>query len=1014
MIPLDPVVEMYLKPVSTGAYDWVTVNGVRRSDDITIHCGYGNLNADPGPGRLTFAVNDPDGDFNRRNPMGAYYGSIGLGVQTRASLRRVSDSFTRTETNTWGSIGNAAGDTWTNGTSTGGTVNATDWSVSGGTARHSLPVDGAYRVSELSKTARLFINCEVRVRITAPTSNVTGTGAISSDIWFRATDVSNFLGVSILFQIDETVQIAFYDRTAGSNRYLLNYTTIAGLSLSSTTSYDVRCQVEGSSLRAKIWEVGDPEPQDWQATASRAIIREGYTGVGSYVYGGNTNTKPLLFQYDQFEVRLPLFAGEVTELKLTGDGNATPKLVDVEVADIMERIQSGAAPTKSVMRRGRAASHRWFYIRRSTATGGDTDTATIPNASVGAISNGDFFYLLDSTGTRKEDTLFTIRTVAVGGSTTDFSFTPDALDSVVSGDIIEVYRTSAPASLPVAYWPCEDGDQATQISSGLVGGSPMAISGATPNFGAESRFACSSPILQVNDAELVASIPDYTDTNQAHTLTFLLAMPDSDEAATSTDLVQWYTTGTGYSWDLQYTANGSGSLQLKVFNSAATLLYDSGQIDFELRGAACQISLYMRQVGGSVTYALFRTSLDGTTGGVSPTTVTGVTTLGKITMVRVNPAGGYDQVAFGHLTVIPDVWDSNMTIKDVVAWSGQSALQRLQRLCYEENIALSYHVDWDLTTTAMGAQKVDRMSALLKQPAQSDGGFLYAPRGAIGLEYRSRGSLANQSAIASFSGSGRQILPPFDPVDDHAETHNRVEVTRIDGTAAVAEATTGPLSTQSPPNGLGVRDEGYTLSLASDDQAQNHADWRLGLGTIDQPRVPRFTVTPAGAASVGVERLVSISIGSRVDITDLATLKDLYDDLPQIVLGYTLKIGNTFFPTLEMNCAPYEINRAFALTDNDRARPDGYDSVTNATLTSTATSMSVASTSGIYLWTTTAADFATPLYIKVSGEVMQVTNVTGESSPQTFTVVRSVNGVVKAHAAGETVSLAEPNYWNFR
>lgn len=1013
MIPLDVAVEMYLKPVSTGVYDWVTVNGVRRNDDIAIKVGNENLNSDPGPGRLSFAVNDSHGDFNRRNPMGIYYGSIGLGVQTRVGLLRVDDPFNnRTQTNTWGPVGNRAGDTWTNGSSSGGTVNATDWTVTSGSARHSLPTDGAYRVSELSKTSRLFTNCEARLRIKVPTNNVTGTGALSSEVWFRVTDVSNYLAVSLAFQIDETLQIAFYDRTAGVNRWLLNYTTIAGLSLTTSVDYELRCQAEGSALRAKVWKVGDPEPQDWTATASRAVVREGYTAVASFVYAGNTNTKPLVFQYDLFQARIPLFSGEITELKTTGDGNATPKVTEVEVADILERLQSGAAPAKSVMRRGRATSHRWFYIGRSAISTGDTRTATVANTVLGNTQIGDFFYLLDSSGTRKEDTLFTIRGASVVGANTDLLFTPDALEAVAASDILEVFRTSAPASLPVAYWPCEDGDQATQISSGLPGGAPLAISRTTPRFGAETGFPCSAPVLEINDAELVSNIADYTDTNQAFSITFLLAMPDSDEAATGSDLLQFYAGGTGWSYDLRYTATGGGSLQLLVFSPASSLLFDSGEIDFSLRGDKCQMSITLRQVGGSVTYSIFKTSLTGQLGGVGPATVTGVTTLGKCLQIRVNPAGGYDNVAFGHIAVIPDVWDANMTLKDVIGWSGQSALQRLQRLCYEENIGLTYHVDWDITTTAMGPQKVDKMAALLKEPAESDDGFLYAPRGAVGLEYRSRGSLSNQNPIATFSLAGRQVMPPFDPIDDHADTHNRVEVARVDGTSVVAELGTGALSTQPPPNGLGVRDDSYTLSLASDDQATDHANWRLGVGTVDQPRVPKFMVTPAGAASVGVERLMSISIGSRVDITALSTLKDIYDDLQLIVLGYTLNVGRKEFPTLEMNCAPYEVHRAFALTGDDKARPDGYDSFTNASLTTTATSMSVKSTSGIYLWTTDATDC--PFYVRVGGEVMRVTAVVNETSPQTFTVVRSINGVVKTHTADEPVSLAQPNYWNFR
>jgi hypothetical protein len=58
------------------------------------------------------------------------------------------------------------------------------------------------------------------------------------------------------------------------------------------------------------------------------------------------------------------------------------------------------------------------------------------------------------------------------------------------------------------------------------------------------------------------------------------------------------------------------------------------------------------------------------------------------------------------------------------------------------------------------------------------------------------------------------------------------------------------------------------------------------------------------------------------------------------------------------------------------------------------------------LWTTNAADF--PFDINVAGERMTVTNISGSSSPQTFTITRSVNGVAKAQTAGTDVRLFFP------
>jgi hypothetical protein len=86
----------------------------------------------------------------------------------------------------------------------------------------------------------------------------------------------------------------------------------------------------------------------------------------------------------------------------------------------------------------------------------------------------------------------------------------------------------------------------------------------------------------------------------------------------------------------------------------------------------------------------------------------------------------------------------------------------------------------------------------------------------------------------------------------------------------------------------------------------------------------------------------------------------------------------------------------------------GYADTDGSTLaagvTSSAVTLSVATTTaGSPLWTTTAGDF--PFDILIAGEQLTVTNITGASSPQSFTVTRSVNGVVKAQMAGADMRL---------
>lgn len=1007
-------VEMFLRTAATGVTDWVVCPAPRMADDVWVSDGSQSLNAEPGtPNRTRFVLPNTTGDFNEQNPMGAYYGSIGLGVQTRLGVLSVDDQFSRTTSNGWGSVGDSAGNTWTNGSSSGGTVANSDWSVSGGTARHSVPADSAYRWSELSKTTRLYRNVEVRLTIKVPTTNVTGTGALASEVWMRTVDVNNNIVVSLAFLTDETLSIALADKISGSSKYLLNYTALSGLTLGGTgVDYELRCQVESGTIRAKVWQVGTPEPVGWTVYASGATIRSGYVGVASFVFTGNTNTKPLVFQYSQIQVRIPMFCGALTKLNPTGDGKSEPKVCEVEAAGQMERLQSNAAPVESSLRRSRSRRRRWLRGGNLVATAGTVRTVTVLASTIGTAVVGDFFFINDVFGgKRKEDTQFTITAMALVGSDIVISFTPDANESVAVNNALVMYKGLTSSSMPVVYWPCEDGEQATQISSGLPGGSPMSISGA-PTFAAESSVLSSKPFLAFKDAELYGFVPDYSTGLGYASINFLLSMPSSDEAATNQDLLQFYTTGTGWSWDLKYTANGGGSFQLLVLNSTGTTLFDSGQIDFGLRGTPCMVTLVLYDAGaGTVTYSLYTIKNKSfAAGGVGPSTVTGVTTLGKVTAFRMNPGGGYQDTAMGHLTFVPDNWGYQEVVLEFQAWASQNALNRYMRLAFEDNVPISYRVDWDIVTTQLGAQKVDRLINLLKQPAASDGGLIHGTRGAYALEYIGRGALTNQAVVASFSANDCKELKLN---TDFTYTENRILATRIDGTTAIAEKDSGPLSTQDAPNGIGLREQGYNLSLNSDVQAQDQAYYRLGLGTVKQPRVERLVVTCAGSSSISLETLLSLGVGDRIEITGLSSM-DIYDTLPQLIIGVKHRLGMRKYPIVELLCVPYETFRAAALTADDYARPDTADTTIGGTLTTTQTgSISLVSASGFYLCSTEAADY--PCNVMINGEEITLSGVTGDSSPQTGTIsVRSVNGVVKTHASGESVTLPRPNYWQFK
>jgi hypothetical protein len=130
-------------------------------------------------------------------------------------------------------------------------------------------------------------------------------------------------------------------------------------------------------------------------------------------------------------------------------------------------------------------------------------------------------------------------------------------------------------------------------------------------------------------------------------------------------------------------------------------------------------------------------------------------------------------------------------------------------------------------------------------------------------------------------------------------------------------------------------------------------------------------------------------------------------DISQIVQGQTETL-NVKAHTLVLKCSPGTpwVVGVYSATTT----PTGYKYSSDGTTLAVArdavqTSWSIATPSGP-LWTTNPAEF--PFDWRVAGERVTVTAITGTTSPQTATVTRSVNGVVKAQTAGVLIELFTP------
>lgn len=392
-------------------------------------------------------------------------------------------------------------------------------------------------------------------------------------------------------------------------------------------------------------------------------------------------------------------------------------------------------------------------------------------------------------------------------------------------------------------------------------------------------------------------------------------------------------------------------------------------------------------------------------------------TVGGLSIFRLyeTRAAGQQYINLAHIAVWADltseVWPSAAAVSAAAqGYAGEAAGTRIQRICALAAIPLAVVGD-PADTTLMGPQHSEAKLTQIRDAENTDLGIMGEPRDRLGLLYRTRTSLYNQVPAATLDYSAKQLAPPLEPVDDDAATHNDITASRRDGGSFRLQDTTSRLSILDPPLGVGRYKDEVTLNVQTDDQLPGVAAWLLHLGTIDEARFPSIVVDMRSAAIVSnpalAAALLAVDIGDRLVITAAAAV-NIYDDVSQLVLGYS-EFVSPFEHKIAFNCVPESPYNVAVYGSGVGTGPDRYDtdgSALTAGITTTGTSLSVSPTgpAGV-LWTNTAGEF--PFDIRVGGERMTVTNITSATAPQTFTVTRSVNGVVKAHLSGAAVAL-----WN--
>jgi hypothetical protein len=425
-------------------------------------------------------------------------------------------------------------------------------------------------------------------------------------------------------------------------------------------------------------------------------------------------------------------------------------------------------------------------------------------------------------------------------------------------------------------------------------------------------------------------------------------------------------------------------------------------------GSTLRMSVELTQSGGNISWAVAKLAPGASTGLVFNGSLAGQT-LGTASSVQVGAPGTNSSVAIGHVTVENAVTSLFDFATQLNAYQSETAGTRAKRLAGEEGYTLYLYGPGP--TEAMGAQVSDELIDLLRQCADSELGILYEARGVSALAFRGRATMFARDASLTLDYAA-QHLTDFEPVEDDKNVVNDVVLTRILGSSVEASLDTGALSTQAPPLGVGKYQAAESLSLYSDAQLRDQANYRLALGTIDEPRYPQIGIGLHRTPTLAVTRAaLDTDIGDVICVKNPAAFYAPFSAM-QRVEGVT-EVLEPFAYDVTYNTSPGSLWRGVAVYDDPtgRTRYDSDTSTLAAGATSTATTLTVATVNDSETWTTTPGDW--PFQIIVAGEVMTVTAVTGAASPQTLTVTRSVNGVVKAQLSGASVHVYTPSYYGF-
>lgn len=580
------------------------------------------------------------------------------------------------------------------------------------------------------------------------------------------------------------------------------------------------------------------------------------------------------------------------------------------------------------------------------------------------------------------------------------------VDFKVSGPIQTVNRWRDVVASPLAvqirslstlrgYWPGEDGADASVMSAGVSSVGPAITSGVT--FAAADGPAGSNKLLTLGSSGRVDGRFPVNISTTGWQIQFTTNLNGAD--ATERLVFAW-TTSNGYNW---VWSASTTTFNLTVTDDVGSVLLNTSIGNGGVTpGKNIVFRMKCSKSGANWTYEPGWYPEDspvlvGTSGTFVGTAGRPVTWLSKANTIM---NGAYLGHVFATDGVTEDL-QSYAMLSAINSYPGETTAARYRRILTGRGIPLEVLGD-ESKATKMGPQRPGTLKQQLQEIMTTEFGLIFESPAGRGLRFALRNYLFTQANSPALTlAYPADVGGGFTELGTTLELYNTVIAQDASGISATAQQTSGRYGTADPPTGIGVLDKKIDVNLLNASDVSQVA-WQY-LNYFQQ-------VTRFGPITIDLD--ANPGLRAAVEAVDIGKFIKVTGRTPEPQLFMVVRCSGADQLTRHLITFEHVPGGIFATgTWADGVHRYDLTSSTTSALSTTGTNATFTQTANED-WSTT-----TPYDVMIAGERVRVTAMGARAGTgpwtQTATLQRSMNGVVKAQAAGAEVHIADEATWGW-